>query len=151
MRMIRRLLAALSSAGFLVAGALGSPWGLPGPSFWILDLVLAAGLLCYVVFPKRVATFVPVEATFDWAGARFQEIPAPPGARFQYPLRLVMIVLLTIVLVERGFYAALAILAPMPTFEPPLIGSIALPATGLAGALTIRALRIGFRERKRSA
>lgn len=149
--MFVRMLTGIAGGALLAAAALGSPWGVPGPSFWMLDLAFSASLLFYAISPTRALHLIPSEATFDWAGARGQGIPAPRGASFKYPFRLAVFAFLYALFVVRGFYAAAAILSQSPTLEPPITAWLVLPATLLGAFACMRALYALARKRKSAA
>jgi len=127
--MFSRVLAAAGALAFVVAAALGSRWGVPGSSLWMVDATAAVGFLFYAISPERVLRLVPLEATFDWAGARGQGVPAPADAKFTYPFRLVVTAVLGALIIARANFSGGALLFPSPALEPQMVAAPALFAS----------------------
>jgi hypothetical protein len=127
--MVARILAIAAALAFAVAAALGSPWGVPGPSLWLFDAAASAGFLFFALSPSGLQRLIPPRATFDWAGARGQGIPAPADAKFTYPFRLVAMGLVGGLTLVRAYVSGGAVLFPSPTLEPQPVAVPALLAS----------------------
>ncbi len=81
--LVRSLLGAAATLLF-AAGATGF-WA--EEAAWLVDVALGTFMALPAFSPRLAKRVVPVQGHFQWAGARGEGAPAPPGSDFKYPLR----------------------------------------------------------------